>query len=83
MARSVQTSTMIDRFRYSPGDGYVYRWPVKGPDEIHVYRIETGRGYREVATGDTLDAAGCPRTSTAMAMLVDQWRRSQPLGVDA
>jgi hypothetical protein len=73
---------MIDRFRYSPGDGRVYRWPVKGPEEIHVYRIETADGeYREVPTGDTLDAAGCPRTSTAMATLVDQWRRSQPLGV--
>jgi hypothetical protein len=65
---------MVDAFRYSPGDGRVYR--LAGDySVITVYRIVIKRGWAvmEIPTGDTIPAPQ-DRTATALIAAVDAWR---------
>ena len=75
MARkSTSTGTMIDRFRYAPGDGHVYVWPAGDDTEaIRVYRIKSPDPLIVTDTGDRIDIKDVARTATAMAARVDRW----------
>ncbi len=83
MARQQSTTEpvrMIDRFRYTPGDGRVYVWHA-GAQVVTVYRIVTrnaGNGLDLQATGDTIDVSDVDTaTATVLANRVDQWRGSR------
>jgi len=70
----IDPNGMIDRLRYSPGDGHTYAWPGAG-DWIIVYRHETINHVLWLRdTGDRINAAGIERTANAMSTLVDDWR---------
>lgn len=78
MARTKSTTPaapMIDRFTYTPGDGYRYRWD--GP-VIVVERIVTDLINDTITfepTGDTIPVPAAI-TATAMARQVDGWRQA-------
>ena len=76
MARSkIEPGTMIDRFRYTPGDHRRYRWQA-GRNVITVERINVEKGTGRLTftpTGDTI-LAPATATATAMAAAVDDWR---------
>lgn len=91
MARKAAASgTMLDRFRYAPGDGHVYVWGPGDGDTITVHRIKRQASMAHpglpggTAIGlssrldleDTGDRIPVPAqpTATAMADAVDAWR---------
>lgn len=74
MARKAVTpGTMLDRFRYAPGDGHVYVWGPGDGDMIAVHRIVNRETLRLRDTGDRIPVPAQP-TATAMADAVDAWR---------
>jgi hypothetical protein len=83
MARSsTTTQPMIDRFRYSPGDGHVYVWTA-GRSVITVNKIVAGGLTDKIQnrivtepTGDTIPAP-VSITATAMAQAVNDWRSTR------
>lgn len=83
MARSSSTTTtMIDRFRYAPGDGHVYVWTA-GRSVITVNKIVAGGLTDKIQsrivtepTGDTIPAP-VAITATAMAQAVNDWRSTR------
>lgn len=71
--KTVPDGTMLDRFRYGPGDGHVYVWGPGDGDQIIVNRI-TGRDpLRLTDTGDRIPVPA-RTTASAMAEAVDAWR---------
>ena len=77
MARSkIQPGDMIDRFTYTPGDGYRYRWDGA---VIVVERIVTDLVTGRVTFRETGDTVPVPATATATAMIatVRAWRQAQ------
>lgn len=74
MARKAVTAgTMLDRFRYAPGDGHVYVWGPGDGDMITVHRITNRDPLRTVDTGDRIPVPAQP-TATAMAAAVALWQ---------
>jgi hypothetical protein len=89
MARSrttVPAGSMIDRFRYGPGDGHLYVWPAGNEiTKIRVYRIKTEGEAGPLSmiltdTGDRINLEDTARTATAMVARVDRWRSARAVG---
>lgn len=60
-----------DRFRYTPGDGYAYRWD--GGEWITVSKIrQDGTTWTEELTADVIPAPAV-RTGTALIEAVVYW----------
>lgn len=75
---TVQPAGMIDRFRFSPGDGHVYVWPITEGDEvIHVRRITSTDPWITADTGDRIDVSGVARTAESMRAAVVLWKARQ------
>jgi len=73
MPKSSSTGVMLDRFTYTPGDHYRYRWQA-GRDVLTIERIgRDGDRLTFTPTGDTIPAPATA-TATAMAAAVDEWR---------
>lgn len=77
--RAASAGQMIDRFTYSPGDGYRYVW-APGRTVIEVQRITITDGQLTFEATDTIDVSDVPEpvTATAMSARVWEWKSTHP-----
>lgn len=73
-SKTPAATAMVDRFRYSPGDGHVYVWPDGQGTEIHVHRITSRDPWETRDTGDRIDITGVAQTAESMRAAVVLWK---------